>query len=204
MQPYFIGIAGPSGAGKTTLAEHITKNFPEVTHVRLDGFFKNLSEFPYYKQWINREAPENLYWDEMHEVFSGLRRGETVQFPKYDRVRDCRSGTFTVTPSKIVLIEGYLLFFDPRIRSLFDYRLYLHVSTDEQYRRKKQRWPEMEDAYFHEVVVPMFATHGRQGANFSHAILNGDLSEQEILREFAALPQFQKLNLTTLPAATYA
>lgn len=186
--PIFLGIAGPSGAGKTTLARHLCSRHPQITHVKLDAFFKNVSEFPYYRHWLNREVPDNLYWDEFYSALRQLRAGQPANFPIYDREKGVRAGYEQITPSAIVLVEGYLLFFDPRIRDLFDVRLYLNVSTQEQYRRKKIRWPEMDDDYFFEVVVPTFEMHGKHGARHAHALINGDQGEPEVVAEAESYP----------------
>lgn len=182
--PLFIGIAGPSGAGKTTLAEHITQKFPRVAHIKLDNFYKDISLFPMYEQWINREAPENLYWDDFHKALSSLKRGVAAEVPHYNRASGIRDGVDILPPADVVLVEGYLLYFDPRVRDMFDVRLFLHVSTETQYQRKKSRWPEMDDSYFHNVVVPMFDMHGSHGARHAHHVLNGEMHEAHIVTEF--------------------
>lgn len=187
MQPLFIGLAGPSGAGKTTLVEHLMVAYPELTHVRMDGYFKDISEFPRSGPHINREAPENLYWDELYAALSALRRGDSALVRTYNRVADTPSGVVPITPSPIIFVEGYLLFYDARIRELFDVRLFLDVSVAQQYVRKKQRWPDMDAVYFYDVVVPMFERFGRNGARHAHHILNGDSAPHELVAAFEAL-----------------
>lgn len=183
-KPFLIGLAGPSGAGKTTLAKHLHEQFPHITHIRLDGFYKNFSDFPQYKQWVNREAPENLHWDEIYDAIKNLAAGADVTVPLYDRPNGVRSGFEKISPTEIILVEGFLLFFDPRIRDFFDMRVFLHVSLETQYARKKSRWPEMDDNYFHEVVVPMFEIHGREGMRHAHLTLNGENEEAVVVQEF--------------------
>lgn len=188
MQPRFIGLAGPSGAGKTTIVELLTHTHPDgLTHVRMDGYFKDIAEFPLLGLHINREAPENLYWDELYDALCELRRGQPAHVRTYDRAADTPAGTVYITPSSTVFVEGYLLFFDARIRELFDVRLFLDVAIEEQYRRKKQRWPAMSDDYFYDVVVPMFEQHGRAGMNHAHHVLDGNQSPEQIIQNFQAL-----------------
>lgn len=190
-QPLFIGLAGPSGAGKTTLVRHITNRYPHVTHIRLDGFFKAYETFPQFGKWVNRETPENIEWDNFFAALLSLRSGKPTIFPVYEKKTGVQCGSELITPGPVVFVEGYLLYHDPRIRNLFDTKLYLHVSVEEQYARKKSRWPEMDDAYFYEVVVPMFEMHGSHGARFADAILNGDAAEHEVTQELENLSVFQ-------------
>ena len=195
-RPLLIGLAGPSGAGKTTLAKHIAQKYPQVTHIRRDGFYKTLEEFPLFGKWINREAPENLKWDKFYRALVSLRAGQPTEFPVYEKKLDRCVGSELVAPSPIVIAEGYLLYHDPRIRELFDVKLFLHVSVDAQYQRKKSRWPEMDDDYFYQVVVPMFEMHGSHGARHAQDIFNGDVSEEEIIVQFENSP-FVKTMLNT-------
>jgi len=193
MRPTFIGLAGPSGAGKTTLVRHITTAYPHITHIRLDGFFKPFDTFPMRGRHVNRETPENIEWDNFYAALCSLRRGEPTEFPLYEKKTGVQCGTEIVSPSPVVFIEGYLLYFDPRIRDLIDIKTFMDVSTEEQYRRKKSRWPEMDDAYFFEVVVPVFEEFGSHGAQFAHHILDGNRSEDELIREFLELERVKSV-----------
>ena len=43
--PLFVGIAGPSGAGKTTLAQHLLDRLPgDATLFALDWYYNDLSD----------------------------------------------------------------------------------------------------------------------------------------------------------------
>lgn len=192
MQPVFIGLAGPSGAGKTTLVRHITENYPHITHIRLDGFFKAYETFPMLGEFVNRETPENINWDDFYNALNSLRAGEPTTFPLYEKKTGIQCGTELITPGPIVFVEGYLLYHDPRISDLLDAKLYLHVSPEEQYRRKKSRWPEMDDNYFHHVVIPVFEQYGSQGAHVADAVINGDAPEAEVIAELEKTSVFQR------------
>lgn len=192
MQPVFIGLAGPSGAGKTTLVRHITENYPHITHIRLDGFFKAFDTFPLFGEFVNRETPENINWNEFYDALKSLRAGNPTTLPIYEKKTGVQCGTECITPGPVVFVEGYLLYHDPRISDLLDVKLYLHVSPEEQYRRKKSRWPEMDDAYFHQVVVPMFERYGSHGALVADAIINGDAPEKDVIAELEKTPVFQR------------
>ncbi len=190
--PIFIGLAGPSGAGKTTLVRAIKDENPHVTHIRLDGFFKPYETFPSYKRWVNRESPENIEWDMLHAALLKLRSGAPTEFPVYEKKSGVQSGTELITPTPIIFVEGYLLYYDPRIRNLFDAKFYLTVSVEQQYARKKNRWPEMDDAYFYDVVVPIFEMHGSHGARFADEILDGDVSEGALLHQLIQTRTYEK------------
>jgi len=192
MQPVFIGLAGPSGAGKTTLVRHITTNYPTITHIRLDGFFKAFETFPMHGEFVNRETPENIKWDEFHAALQSLRAGLPTEFPLYEKKSGVQCGTELITPSPIVFVEGFLLYHDPRISELLDAKFYLHVSPEEQYRRKKARWPEMDDTYFYQVVVPVFVQYGSRGADVADAVINGDAPEADVIAELEKTPAFRR------------
>lgn len=198
MQPVFIGLAGPSGAGKTTLVRHITKNHPHITHIRLDGFFKAFETFPLHGDFVNRETPENINWNEFYEALCSLRAGKPTIFPLYEKKTGIQCGTERIIPGPVVFVEGYLLYHDPRICNLLDAKLYLHVSPEEQYRRKKTRWPEMDDAYFFHVVIPMFERYGSRGAQVADIVINGNAPEKDVISELEKTSVFQRFLSTNI------
>ncbi len=60
-KPYVIGIAGPSGAGKTYLAEHLARELKDVTLVPIDAYYPDLSHLPMAeRERLNFDDPNLL------------------------------------------------------------------------------------------------------------------------------------------------
>lgn len=183
MQPYFIGIAGPSGGGKSTLAANIVAKYPGATHFKLDDFFKPIEDFPRYQQWPNREVPENLYWQDFERALRSLKNNETVTVPSYSMAADRPIGTHEVIPTPIIIVEGYLLFLYPHLNELFDLRLYLDVPVNTQLERRLKRQPDMDIDYFQAVTVTVFKQFGEPTKNFVHKVIDGRKSEADLCAE---------------------
>lgn len=186
--PVFVGLAGPSGAGKSTLCAAIAGKMPGVLHFKLDDFFKDATDFPMHGKWLNRELPTNLKIDEFRQALLGLRDGRTVVVPDYSMKDDRQIGTKRIVPQPIVLVEGYLLFFDDAINGLFDVRVFIDVDWEVQRARRKERGITFDElGYFDEVVVPMFERYGRPAMDDAHYIMDGNKEKSEVEREFTAI-----------------
>lgn len=183
-RPLIIGLAGPSGAGKSTLCAAIAAARDDVGHFRLDDFFKDATEFPRYKQWLNRELPSNLKLDDFVGALRRLRDGYAVEVPEYSMHADRAVGTKRVEPKQIILVEGYLVFHDPRTRPLFDLRLFLDVETDVQLARRTARGIPFDKEYFYEVVVPTFERYGRNAQYDAHVVIDGNQSLERATKNF--------------------
>ncbi|MBI4835659.1 MAG: hypothetical protein HY817_00190 [Candidatus Abawacabacteria bacterium] len=185
--PYLVGIAGPSGAGKSTVAQNIVKCCPQVTHFKLDNFFKSLIEFPRYKEWPNREVPENLLWQEFFTALKALKNNQSVIVPTYSMAADAPIGTHEVKPTPIILVEGYLLFLYEHISDLFDFRLFLDVPVNTQLERRLMRQPNMDIDYFQEVTVSVFKQYGEPTKNIVHKVIDGRKDEEALCSEIVEL-----------------
>ena len=92
-----------------------------------------------------------------------LRRGEAVEVPLYDFVRHRRKAETTrVEPRPVVLVEGILLFVEPAVRGLLDFKIFVDTAPDvclvRRLRRDiAERGRNMEDVLrqYLETVRPM-------------------------------------------------
>ena len=113
MDTMIIGIAGGTGSGKTTLTEKLKAEFGEdVSVLYHDNYYKSHSEMPYEERTrLNYDHPDAFETDLMIRDIQALRRGETVRCPVYDYTIHDRSGeTVEVRPTKVIIIEGILIF----------------------------------------------------------------------------------------------
>lgn len=185
--PYLIGIAGPSGVGKSTVAQNIIKRCPQISHFKLDDYFKPIADFPRFKAWPNREVPENLKWEEFFSALQMLKRNQTVTVPTYSMADDAPIGTHEVSPTPIILVEGYLLFLYHHINELFDYRVFLDVPVNTQLERKLMRNPDMDIDYFQDVTVSVFKQYGEPTKKLVHKVIDARKSEETLCLELIEL-----------------
>ncbi|MBM6828699.1 uridine kinase [Anaerotignum lactatifermentans] len=128
-----IGIAGGTGSGKTTLTNRIKERFGEdVTVVYHDNYYKRHDEMTYEERCLlNYDHPDAFDTDLMIEHIKKLRQGETVQCPVYDFTVHNRSDRFTeIRPTKVILIEGILIFENQELRDLMDIKVFVDTDAD--------------------------------------------------------------------------
>ena len=133
MDTMIIGIAGGTGSGKTTLTEKLKAEFGEdVSVLYHDNYYKSHSEMPYEERTkLNYDHPDAFDTDLMIRDIQALRRGETVHCPVYDYTIHDRSGeTVEVRPTKVIIVEGILIFENQALRDLMDIKIFVDTDAD--------------------------------------------------------------------------
>src|SRR5271157_4516459 len=155
---YLIGIAGPSGSGKSFLAKHL-KAALEADVLELDRYYRDLSHLPLEQRArTNFDAPESLEHELLIEQVSRLRNRETVQLPVYDFTTHTRSArTEALQPSKVVVIEGLFTLHWPSLRELLGTKVFVDM-TDEVCLARRQERDVRERRRTSESVVEQYVT----------------------------------------------
>lgn len=164
-QCLMIGIAGGTGSGKSTLTEKLKKTFgDDITVISYDNYYRSQNQLSMEeRKKTNYDHPKALETELLVEHLAALKRGETIEAPVYDFTQHTRSReTITLTPTKIILVEGILVLADKRIRELLDIKIYVDADADERILRRvardvKERGRTLEDvtAQYLETVKPM-------------------------------------------------
>lgn len=119
MNTIFIGIAGGTGSGKTTLTEHLKQHFgDDISVVHHDAFETDL----------------------MVEQLKELKAGKAIRCPVYSYADHQRTNeTELIRPSKVVIVEGILIFQDPRLREMLDIKIFVETDADVRILRRALR-----------------------------------------------------------------
>ncbi|SHH23721.1 Panthothenate kinase [Jatrophihabitans endophyticus] len=129
-----VGIAGPPGAGKTTLARALVRELAgaddwrgtRVAHVPMDGFHLADRELERLARRDRKGAPDTFDTAGYAALLRRVRDGETVWAPDFERdlEQPIAQGLPVVADARIVISEGnYLLLPEdgwPQVRELFD------------------------------------------------------------------------------------
>ncbi|MEN9654274.1 MAG: uridine kinase [Chlamydiota bacterium] len=141
-QPVFVGIAGGTGCGKTTLAERIVEAFPDdCVLISQDSYYKELGHLPLTdREKTNFDHPDSIDFALMQSHLQALARGTGVDVPVYNfRIHNRESYSTTVRPAKIVLVEGILILSIPELRDLFDIKIFIDADDDVRVLRRVER-----------------------------------------------------------------
>ena len=138
-----IGISGGTGSGKTTVANRILESVQasEVVFIQQDSYYRNLKDLPLdYRSVANFDHPDALDNDLLVNHIRKLRAGESVELPIYDfRTHTRATETRSVEPRPIVIVEGILIFADPRLLEQLDIKVFVDTPDDIRFIRRLQR-----------------------------------------------------------------
>ena len=132
MQTIFIGIAGGTGSGKTTLTEHLAQRFgSDISVVHHDNYYKR-QDRPFAERCLqNYDHPDAFDTELMIQDLKALKRGETIHCPVYDyAIHNRTEETVEIKPTKVVIVEGILIFQNKELRELLDIKIFVETDAD--------------------------------------------------------------------------
>jgi len=138
-----IGICGGTGSGKTTIARAILDSVgsTEVVLIEQDSYYRNLADMPLdERHQANFDHPDAIDSDMLVNHIKRLKQGEPVEMPVYDMVTHTRRDiTETLKPKPVVIVEGILIFAEPRVLDLLDVRVFVDTPDDIRLMRRLKR-----------------------------------------------------------------
>lgn len=179
---FIIGIAGGTGSGKTTVVRKIMKRLPkgEVGIISQDSYYKDSSHVPAEeRQNINFDEPAAFDWTLLLEHLKQLKAGKAIEMPTYDYLTCSRQKeTVHMEPHDVVLIEGILVFSDPRLRKMMDIKVFVDADADDRLIRvisrdciERGRTPQMVIDRYEKVLKPMHQLHIEPAKKFADIIV---------------------------------
>lgn len=204
MKPLLIGVAGPSGAGKSTVCRRLIEVYPFVGRLKFDDFFCDQSDVERHPLgYDNWDSPASIKWEWLAEALDGLRAGVAVQIPHYERAQNRMTGTKRVVPCPVILVDGYQVLFDERIRNQLDAALYFDLPEEVQVDRRMARQPDVDTGYLYHVMIPAARAYLYPTRKYASAVIDASATPDGV---FAAVeshlaPLFAKLQATSEYAA---
>ena len=161
MNAIIIGIAGGSGSGKTTLAQHLKDHFGgSVTVIGHDSYYKRQEGKTYEERALqNYDHPDAFETDLLIRHLRELLEGRSVQCPVYSYVDHNRTDeTLEIFPTKVLIVEGILIFQDPELREMFDIKIFVETDADVRILRRCLRDVEERGRTLRSVVIQYLTT----------------------------------------------
>lgn len=159
--PLIIGVVGGSGSGKTTVARAILASAGvPAAFLDQDAYYRDLAHLTLdERRQVNFDHPDALDNDLLVEHLEALAAGRSIDKPTYDFAAHTRAAeTVRIEPARIVLVDGILLFNEPRIRELLDIKVFVDVADDIRFIRRMLRDVAERGRTVEDVVRQYLAT----------------------------------------------
>ncbi len=161
-----IGIAGGTGSGKSTLVKRLQEAFHEADVATLchDYYYKAHPELSYEERTgLNYDHPQAFDTDMLVEHIRALKNNVPIERPVYSFVEHNRMAeSVPVKPSKVIIIDGILIFENKELRDLMDIKVFVDTDADVRLARRilrdvRERGRSMESviSQYTTTVKPM-------------------------------------------------
>nr|WP_315021332.1 uridine kinase [uncultured Aminipila sp.] len=160
-----IGIAGGTGSGKSTLINKIEEEFNDnITVISHDFYYKEHSNMPFEdRMLLNYDHPNAFDTDLMIEHIKQLKAWKEARCPVYDfTIYNRVNEKLVLKPSKVVVVEGILIFENKELLDLLDIKVFVDTDSDVRIIRRilrdvKERGRSLESvvAQYLTTVKPM-------------------------------------------------
>lgn len=141
-RPLFIGLAGGSGSGKTTIAEAVVEHLEgRVALLPHDAYYRHLPDLSFEERTkVNYDHPASLETELLVKHLESLRSGVAIEHPVYDFATHLRSEeTVRIDPGRVVVVEGILVLAEPDLRSELDLKIFVDTDADVRLARRLDR-----------------------------------------------------------------
>lgn len=137
-----IGIAGGTGSGKTTITRKLMACFgPDVSVIHHDNYYKEHHSLSYEERAkLNYDHPNAFETERLIRDLRQLKRGEPIRCPVYDySIHDRTDTTITVYPTRVIIVEGILIYENRELCQEMDIKLYVDADADVRILRRITR-----------------------------------------------------------------
>ena len=126
MKVTVIGVAGGTGSGKSTLVKRLQEAFEgdDVVTLCHDYYYKAHPELTYEERTkLNYDHPQAFDTQMLVDHIKALKENVPIEHPVYSFVEHNRmTETVSVKPSKVIIVDGILIFENKELRDLMTSR----------------------------------------------------------------------------------
>ncbi|XP_015605821.1 probable uridine-cytidine kinase isoform X2 [Cephus cinctus] len=151
--PFLIGVSGGTASGKSTVCKRIMEKLGQVDMdhmerqvvcISQDSFYRELTpaeKLKAEKGQFNFDHPDAFDNDLILQTLQDILAGIKCEIPAYDYRTNSlvKDQITTIYPADVVLFEGILVFYFPKIRDLFHMKLFVDTDSDTRLARRVPR-----------------------------------------------------------------
>ena len=144
--PLVLGIAGPSGSGKSSIANALAEQMPDALVFGLDSYYLDQRGVP--EEQVNVDVPEALDFILLYNNLRALADGRTI------------------VPKPVVVVEGLYALYWAELRALYTSSIFVMLDHDECLKRRIARDAQERGRsqttvrlLYEEKVRPMYDRH---------------------------------------------
>ena len=176
-----VAVAGGSASGKSSIVREIAAHFKDnLTVIGHDNYYKAHDDISFeQRKTLNYDYPGAFDNDLFYKDLIKLLDGKEIDMPTYDYNNHTRSKeTVRIKPTKIILIEGILVLYDEKIRSITDTKVFVDADSDVRLQRRilrdtKERGRSLESVLTQYIsqVKPMHETYIEPSKKYADIII---------------------------------
>jgi uridine kinase len=196
-----VAVTGCSGSGKSTLVAALLKDLSgDIAVLPLDAYYRDLSHLTLEaRESVNYDHPDALDMAQYAHDLGCLKRGQSVEIPRYDFTQHTRFADGEWCHSAPwVLGDGILLMAEPTVAALFDFVVFVETPLPVCFERRlcrdvqqRGRTPDSVRAFWDERAQPMFEVFGEMARQQAHLVVSGEVpveqSAEQVLAAMSAL-----------------
>lgn len=198
-KPFLLGVAGGSGSGKTFFSQALVQELQKTCGsnvceiVYQDNFYiDQSSHFDRDGGAVNFDHPDSIDFKLLAEHLAILKSGEATAIPTYDFTTHKRKKeTIRISPKKIIIVDGILIFHSEAVRSLFDDLIFFHTPEELRFQRRLERdvkergrTPEGVKEQFFKQVKPMHDQYVEPSKIFAQTIVDDIGYFDQVLKKY--------------------
>ncbi|MDD4501801.1 MAG: uridine kinase [Clostridiaceae bacterium] len=161
MDLLIIGIAGGTGSGKTTLTSRLKERFGnDVSVISHDNYYRSQDDIPFEERVkTNYDHPDSFETDLLISHLEQLRKGYSIECPIYSFSEHTRTKqTRKINPTKVIIVEGILIFQNPELLNMINIRIYVDTDPDVRILRRILRDVKERGRSLDSVVTQYLST----------------------------------------------
>jgi uridine kinase len=180
-KPVIIGIAGGTGSGKSTVTRAIQAQITNnITLIQQDNYYCNFSHLSESERsTINFDHPTSFDTELLIKHLKLLKKSTAIKMPIYDFTRHQRTEkTILKLPSRIIIVEGILIFENKELREMMDIKIFVDTDADVRILRRitrdiKERERTLESVIdqYYETVRPMHIEFVEPSKKYANIII---------------------------------